>query len=486
MIKKVTLVLILTGLFLALLVTVACTGGDKGGVSQQLVKVARGDLTVSVTGSGTIEISREARPTFGSAGKIEKILVKEGDEVREGDVLAELDTSALELALAQAEVALTQAELALTEAKLAQRTAEYNLKNTRDSEDSLDLALLNAQISLDTAEDNLVDTIKVYDWDDYDEVESELNKAQAYYDYALDKLNDSSSTDSQSFLLLLERAKDRLEVAQVEHDNFVAGHKTDKIALKEKQVEAAQLSVAQAQKNIDELVEDIEIQELRVASARQTVAQSEKSVELARQSLDDAQRQLDEATIFAPFDGIVARVLVKEGDNIPSPSMAPQTIIHLIDPGQMELVVEVDEIDIPLLKINQEAVITVDALPDAEFKGVVTAVYPVPKEEGGVVLYDVRLSLDIPESSGIKVGMSASADVLFEERKNVLLVPSRAIKKNDQGETIVKVMADEQIEERRVVIGLDDGLRTEILSGLSDGETVMFEIRAKSSSTSMF
>ena len=95
----------------------------------------------------------------------------------------------------------------------------------------------------------------------------------------------------------------------------------------------------------------------------------------------------------------------------------------------MELVVDVDEIDIPRVKLDQEAVITLDALPDTEFQGTVTAIYPVPKEEGGVVLYEVRLSLDIPEDSGIKVGMSASADVMIEKRSDVLLVPSRAVRR---------------------------------------------------------
>jgi len=157
--------------------------------------------------------------------------------------------------------------------------------------------------------------------------------------------------------------------------------------------------------------------------------------------------------------------------------MSPKTIIHMVAPALVELVVEVDEIDIPLLSVDQEAVISVDALPYAEFEGTVTAVHPVPKEEGGVVLYDVRLSLDIPEDSGIRVGMSASADILFEERSDVLLVPSRAIGKNDQGQKIVKVMADELIQEKVVVVGLDDGLRAEIVSGIQEGETLVVEVR---------
>jgi len=477
--------LILTVLCLALLGTTACDllGGGEEEVSQQLVKVARGDLTVSVTGSGKIETSLEGKLAFGSAGKVDKILVEEGDRVSKGKVLAKLDTSALELARTQSQVALTQAEVALTQAQLAQKTAEYNLKNTRDTEDSLELALFNAQISLDQAQRTLETGITATD---FDAITAELRKAKAWYEYVLDSI-EAGTGDLDDLALELDVAKDRLEVAQANYDNILAGYDSEEVAIKKKQVEAAEMAAAQAQKNLDELTEDIAIKELQVESASQSVVQARQSVELAGQSLDEAQRQLDEATIVSPFEGIVAQVLATEGDNIPSPSMVPKTIIHLIDPSRMELAVEVDEIDIPLVEIGQEAVISVDALPDAEFQGIITAVYPLPKEEGGVVLYDVRLSLDAPENSGIKVGMSASADVLIEKRSDVLMVPSRAIEKDNQGKTIVRVMSDEQVQERQVVVGLDDGFRIEIVSGLREGETVVIESRVRSTSgTSMF
>ncbi len=481
--RKVIFGLVLAILCLALLMTTACNplGGGKEVVSQQLVKVTRGDLTVSVTGSGKIETSFEARLSFGSTGKVDKILVKEGDGVKVGDVLAKLDISALELAHAQAKVALTQAEGALKQAQLAQKTAEYNLKDTRDTEDALKLALFKAQIDSKTAKYNLEKTQDLYNWSDVKIAQADVDEAERYVEDTMEKLGryEPGTPGYESWQDILVHAQSRLDTAKDRLEAMISGRDIEEVAIKKLQLEAAEMAVAQAQKNLEELSEDITIQELQVESANQSVEQAQQSVELARQSLDEAQRQLDEATITAPFDGVVAQVLVKEGDNIPSPSMAPQTIIHLIDPSQMELVVEVDEVDIPRVSLNQEAIIDVDALPGAEFKGVVTAVCPVPKEEGGVVLYDVRLSLDVPEDSGIKVGMSASADIIVDKHSQVLMVPSRAIEKESQGKTIVKVMSDEQVQERPVVVGLDDGLRVEILSGLSEGETVVMESRVK-------
>ena len=481
--RKLIVGLILSVVLLALLGTTACDSmGGQGTVSQQQVEVARGDLTLSVTGNGKIETSREARLTFGSAGKVDRILVAEGDRVMAGDVLASLDTSTLELAVNQAQMALTQAEVALTQAQLAEETVDYNLENTRNSEGSLNLALLNAQIALDTARANLNAGITAVD---FNSVLAELNKAQTWYDSVKIMAQDTSRTSIDWDLALLN-AQENLDIAQANYDNALAGYDSRQVNLMKKQVAAAELSVVLAQKNIDDLDKSVALQELQLVSAEQSVMQAEQAVELARQNLADVQRQLDEATIIAPFDGVVAVVLAEEGDIIPSPSMAPKTIIQMINPDYLELVIEVDEIDIPLVVLEQKAAVSLDALPDKEFAGIVTAVYPVPVEVGGVVLYKVKISLENTDDSGIKVGMSASADIVAEKHENVLMVPSRAITRNDQGQTIVKVMVNDQAQEREVVVGLDDGLRTEIVSGVSEGETVIYEIRVKSPSMSMF
>jgi multidrug efflux pump subunit AcrA (membrane-fusion protein) len=82
--------------------------------------------------------------------------------------------------------------------------------------------------------------------------------------------------------------------------------------------------------------------------------------------------------------------------------------------------------------------------------------------------------------------MSASADIIAVKHENVLIVPARAVTTNSQGQSVVKVKADNKIQEREVVVGLDDGMKAEITSGLKEGETVIVEVKAKSSSASLF
>jgi len=437
--------------------------GDGEKSTQQVVKVVRGDLTISVSGSGNIETSRDARLSFGSGGRIDKIYVEKGDEVSQGEVLAELDADALELAKTQAEVALIQAEVALTQAQLNQQTAQYNLKKTLDTKDTLELALLNAQIGLRNAEHHLDETRDIYTWPEIEVAQDDVDDAKAFLDYLLS----FGPTQEQ-----LDYAQARLDAAESTLDAMINSYDTEEVAIAKLQVEAAEMAESQAQKNLDELVEDVNIMELQLELAKASVEQARESVLLAQKSLNQAQKQLDEATITAPINGIVASISAEEGDIIPSPTMSPQPVIYLIDPTSMELIVEVDEIDVPEVKVGQEAIIELDALPDVKFNGIVTIIYPMPTEVGGVVLYDVKIELNVPEKSGIKAGMSASADIILAKRSNVMLVPDRAITEDSEGRTIVNVMVNEQIEERPVVIGVSDGFDTEIISGLREGEVV--------------
>ena len=196
-------------------------------------------------------------------------------------------------------------------------------------------------------------------------------------------------------------------------------------------------------------------------------------------ALDNATNDLEKVVIIAPFDGVIAAADIKEGDSLSAMDYATKTIVELIDPGSMELEAEVDEIDIPGVRLWQKAIIDVDALPDLQLEGRVTSIYPLPFEESGLILYKVKIGFNVPDYSGLKAGMSATADIILSKRSSVLLVPSRAIEQDSSGNLMVKVMVDEQIEERPVVIGLSDGYQTEIVDGLNEGEVVVIERKVK-------
>jgi len=431
---------------------------------EQYVEVNRGDILVTVSGSGNIETSEDANLSFGAGGRIAKIYIEEGDRVTKGDILAELETDALELARDQAKYTLTQAEVALTQAELSQKTAEYNLNNVLDQQDALELALFKAQIDVKSAEHHYDETRDIYTWPDIETAKKDVENAKSFLQYVLDEgLPETTVAYAQA----------RLDAYEAILDAKVYAYDTEEVAIAKMQLEAAERAEAQAWKNLDKLSKDVALNELQVNATKVSVEQAKQSVELARQSLKQAEKDLKEAVIIAPFDGIVASLTAEEGDVMPSPTMSPRRIISLIDPTKMELVVEVDEIDIPEVSVGQEVIITLDALPDKEFTGAVGIIYPLPLEVGGVIVYNVKIELNVPEGSGVRVGMSADADIVLASRTDVLLVPDRAIGKDSEGNPIVNVLVGKELEERPVVVGISDGFDTEIISGLKVGETIL-------------
>ena len=403
--------------------TIGCSGGEQ----EPPADAVKSDVNITVTGDGDIEASSHERLTFGSGGKVAQVAVKEGDMVKTGDVLARLDTGALELAEAQAQVALTQAQVtltqervALTQAKLAHQKAEHNLKNTLDTEEALELTLYNAQIDVKSAEHYLDETRDTYTWPDIEIAKKDVENAEAFLQYALDRnLPEATITYAQA----------RLDAAEAVLDAKTNAYDTEEVAIAKMQLEAAKRAEAQAQKNLNKLSDELTIKALEVEAAKESLEHAQENVNLAQQnvnlaqkSLNQAKNDLTEATIIAPFDGIVSKVGVKEGEFLSPAAYTDTTIVELIDLRHMKLTARVDELDVVRVKIGQKVTISVDAMPDTNIEGRVTFISPVAREPGVVLFedddeekeYEVKIDFDIPGNSLIRAGMSATAEIILE------------------------------------------------------------------------
>jgi len=216
---------------------------------------------------------------------------------------------------------------------------------------------------------------------------------------------------------------------------------------------------------------------LRASSDRVKIAGLQ--LEAAEKAVIEAQKQLDEAVITAPFGGVVTGVFADEGDILPSPTMAPKLVIKMIDISSLELEVDIDETDIASVKPGQRVGIDVDALPDLKLEGRVIEIQTMPFSEGGVVFYKVSVKPGVFPVPGLRVGMSATADIINLEHKDVLLVPERAVQKDENGKPVVKVKTGEEFQLRPVTLGITDGFNVEVLDGLKEGEEVVVEVRSK-------
>ncbi|MFC2007064.1 efflux RND transporter periplasmic adaptor subunit [Chloroflexota bacterium] len=500
-IMKITTIALL--LSLVLTGATACGGGDTGEANLQQATVVRGDLAVTVTGDGRVEASRQVRLTFGSAGTVDEIHVTEGDRVTGGQTLAKLDTTFLEQAVTTSDQAVTTAEQAVTTAEQSVTTAELTVEANRQSVKAAeltvttaDIAVKIAEIDLELAQNSYQQLITPYPYFTYSfnvpDILAEVRDAQEQITNAQAELRKASA--EEPYLIgevtnPLNQAQDKLTEAEKKLV-YGLGEGTMPTGLSYWTLRASQLAVdkaqmaldkagndlANARNNVDTAVNNLDKTINNLEIAGNNLDNTKNNLEISRNNLDKANDSLEKATIVAPFDGVVASVNAEEEETV----SGVETIVYLIDPSTMELVVELDEIDLPGIKVGQESVIIVDALHDMEFKGTVSSIYPVPITLGGIVLYNIKINLDVPADSEVKVGMSASADIILNKQDNALLVPVRAVTGDSQGNPIVKVLVNDQVEERPVVVGISDSLQTEIVSGLTEGDLILIEIRSKS------
>lgn len=271
---------------------------------------------------------------------------------------------------------------------------------------------------------------------------AELNLEQTIYPY----YSYTHVADVPGTWLALEEAEDNLEEAQR--------------LLDEGRIEEAQLLLEQVGQSLDKAKEKSESRILSLPS----------SVKMLELQLDQAEAELDKAVITASFDGVVADIYIKEGQQLSAMTYTSPAIC-LIDPSEIKLGGVVDEMDVSKVKLGQEATITLDALPDKEVKGRVTFISPASTAQAGVVFYKTTITLENPDEE-LKDGMSANAEIVIEEHDGVLLIPNRAVQGSLE-KPWVEVVTEGQIEERQISIGLSDGIYTEILSGLEEGEEVV-------------
>jgi multidrug efflux pump subunit AcrA (membrane-fusion protein) len=126
--------------------------------------------------------------------------------------------------------------------------------------------------------------------------------------------------------------------------------------------------------------------------------------------------------------------------------------------------------------VGQEAIITVDAIPDADLRGKVTFISPFGTQTTGVVEFAVTITLD-PTETELKGGLTATADIIVEKHEDVLLIPNRSVK-GSPGDYWVEVVLDEKTmttEKRQVELGIQNEQSSEVTSGLSEGEKIIVE-----------
>ena len=308
------------------------------------------DLEALVSASGKIQPKKQVNISANRMGRVTRLAVEEGQHVKEGQFLLEIDPRQLEGQLQRSVAGVAAAESGLQGARLSVQQAEINLEQ--------------AQASLELARQNLRRQQDLW--------KGELTTREA-----------------------LERAQ-------------------NEVTLREADVKGRQ--------------QDIKARQQEIQTREQQIKQEQASLSTTRYDLT-------QITITSPFDGIIVRRNIEEGETAVVGTMnnAGSNLLTIADMSVLEAEVEVDETDIPTVALGQAAKVTIDAVPDRTFRGRVTEIGNSPIQTGTAAggqrqatTFKVVITIE-EEVPDVRPGFTCTAEITTATRSNVVSVPIQAL-----------------------------------------------------------
>lgn len=380
------------------------------------------------SGVGRVDLEEKQQVVIMVGGIVDEVSVEIGDIVKKGDLLVKLNTQELEWAVQQADMDLESARLSL--AKLNETVEETDIAQ--------------AEASYLLAKENLAVVERGPTEEELSAAENNAAAAWAAYEELQDGPTQSQLTQASASLRLAEislqeaqRAYDKiawmpeagtmsesaaLQEATISYESAKAGYDETVKPAKASNMQSTLASAQSAQDALNQLklkptAAELAEAKATVASAEATLAEMKKGpnandlrlaeigVEGALISLEQARLNLENAQVVAPINGTVLAVNVEPGLSVSGGSV----VVTLADTSQLKMTVNVEQKDIRHIQIGQSAAVSVYALPDQVFTGVVDLIIPVSDTSTGLVTYPVTLHLTDESLAGLLPGMTATA-----------------------------------------------------------------------------
>ncbi len=476
-------------------------------------KVQEQNLKQTVSVTGTVEAAKAVELNFKVTGRINSLPVKIGDHVKVGDRLASLESNDAQAALLTAQASVQQAQANLDKLlagsspedlavyQAAVDAATTNLLNTQqalvNTKNTQNTNVVNAfaqlvgliPVALPAKGNNSTGTLTISGTYTGSKTGIYIIKIDNHLNltYSISGLEESGGIEGSRTIstplgtngLRLQFSSTgsfytgdtwTVEIPNTNHSSYSTYYAAYQSALatQKQQVESAEAAVRAAEESLSQAKAQLALIQAPARSYDITSAQAQ--LDAARASLLKAQADLSDRSIKAPVAGVVTKVNYQVGETT---SLANPVIVLLAE-GAYEIKVKVPESDIVKLATGQSVDITLDALGSSEhFTGHISFIDPAETSINDVIYYEVTIIFD-NQDERIKPGMTANIDVLTGNRENVLVVPLRAVKYTEDGQTYVEILEQGQVKKVDVTIGLkgDRGL-VEIKSGLTFGQEVI-------------
>ncbi len=271
-------------------------------------------------------------------------------------------------------------------------------------------------------------------------------------------------------------AKARIEAANPELEFARRDYKRAQDLFKQKIASEQQLDDAGRAYEVSQNKQ--QLLEAAVQTAGAQLQQARARVAAAKAAVDRAEETLRYATIRAPISGIVLIRPVEVGDAVSSIlnlGSAATLIMTLGDVSSVYIKGEVDEADIGKTDCGQPVRTRVESFPNESFEGLVKRISPMGKEQNNVTTFEVRVTISNPQGK-LRANMTANAEIVLEERKDVLLVPEAALVYDKDKNVSVQVLdpkAKAGWRKLALKTGISNGQRTQVLEGLKEGDKLV-------------
>lgn len=476
------------------------------------VTAAMGDLTVAVTGTGTVQPIDSYKVTALVKGEVLEAPFEEGDTVGKDDLLFRIDAKDVETSIQQSRLSVEQAQLSYNETVKSKSDTLKNVDIKANASGVVqevyykvgDMISAGSPIADILDRENLILTVPFHAADAAGFYAGQT--AQVFVDGTYETLSgtvDSVAVSDQTGAggTLVREVKIKVAnpgalgntstgTASIGAADCAGGgafaYAAQKTIIATTSGELASLSIKEGERVTDRQV----VGAFKATDMDAQIENSRIGLQNAQLSLQNAQNQLENYTITSPISGTVIEKNYKAGDNIDATSSTAGYMAIIYDMSTLTFEMNIDELDVGKVKVGQEVEITAAALEGQSFTGRVDKVSVNGTTAGGATSYPVTVVIDDPQN--LLPGMNVSAKIVVERAQNILIVPVEAVTRGaDGGEVTVAlsgalsedgtlVVDPAKLETRAVKLGRGNSDYIEITEGLELGEKVVYQNQVSS------
>lgn len=461
-----------------------------------------------------------------AGGEVVTLAVEEGTLLKKGDLVARIDPRDTQAIYEQAVADLTSTQarknqinfqllMQISNSDTDIKNAESQLRSSRiqlltlearakAQPDLTESAISQAQASYEVSTKDLDLLRQVTIPETRSQVRGDLDSAKAQLDAALANRDRNKNLLAKGYVSAqaAEAAESAYQAALAAHRNAQERQRSLETNLQAQlsQAEARQrqamaslqsartnsIEVGVTARELQQAREDIRQAESAVVRAKANKRQvdvsrnelraADAAIIRSRVERDNAKVQLDSTTVVSPRDGVVILKYLEEGTIIPpgtSVFSEGTSIVQIADVSKMYVEVQVDEADIAEVKVGQHVNVRLESTPGAPLQGKVSRVNPGAVTANGVTQIKVRVEVESNDKVKLMPGLNASCEFIQREKKDVLLIPAQAVKR-EEGKTMVEIMPEpNKPSMKEVEVGTMGNGMLEVVSGLSEGDVIV-------------